>query len=86
MCYGENGTVKFLETLADNVFRHNYSMMQFLNKIELWENFGVTQAYTLKMQFFFQEKRVTKFGKSKARVAILDFESLQKGTTLLEDL
>jgi hypothetical protein len=26
MCYGENGTVKFLETLADNVFRHNYSM------------------------------------------------------------
>jgi len=25
---GENGTVKFLETLADNVFRHNYSMMQ----------------------------------------------------------
>jgi hypothetical protein len=27
MCYEENGTVKFLETLADNVFRHNYSMM-----------------------------------------------------------
>jgi hypothetical protein len=27
-CYGENGTVKFFETLADNVFRHNYSMMQ----------------------------------------------------------
>jgi hypothetical protein len=25
---GENGTVKFLETLADNVFRHYYSMMQ----------------------------------------------------------
>jgi hypothetical protein len=25
ICYGENGTVKFLETLADNVFRHNYS-------------------------------------------------------------
>jgi hypothetical protein len=22
MCYGENGTVKFFETLADNVFRH----------------------------------------------------------------
>jgi hypothetical protein len=30
MCYGENGTVKFFETLADNVFRHNYSMMQIL--------------------------------------------------------
>jgi hypothetical protein len=29
MCYGENGTVKFFETLADNVFRHNY-----------WEYFG----------------------------------------------
>jgi hypothetical protein len=28
MCYGENGTVKFFETLADNVFRHNYSKMQ----------------------------------------------------------
>jgi hypothetical protein len=24
----QNGTVKFFETLADNVFRHNYSMMQ----------------------------------------------------------
>jgi hypothetical protein len=28
MCYGENGTVNFFETLVDNVFRHNYSMMQ----------------------------------------------------------
>jgi hypothetical protein len=28
MCYGESGTVKFFETLADDVFRHNYSMMQ----------------------------------------------------------
>jgi hypothetical protein len=34
MCCGENGTVKFLETLADNVFRHNYSMMQILKKNE----------------------------------------------------
>ena len=48
MCYGENDTVKFLETLADNVFRHNYSMMQILKKNELWEYVGVTQAYTLK--------------------------------------
>jgi hypothetical protein len=23
---GENGTVKFFDTLADNVFRHNYSV------------------------------------------------------------
>jgi hypothetical protein len=33
MCYGENGTVKFFETLADNVFGHNYSMMQIKKKI-----------------------------------------------------
>ena len=32
MCYGEKGTVEFLETLADNVFRHNYSMMQIKKK------------------------------------------------------
>jgi transcriptional/translational regulatory protein YebC/TACO1 len=34
MCYGENGTVKFFETLADNVFRHNYSMRQILKKLK----------------------------------------------------
>jgi hypothetical protein len=28
MCYGENGTVKFLENLTANVFSHRYSMMQ----------------------------------------------------------
>jgi hypothetical protein len=33
MCYGENGMVNFFETLADNVFRHNYSMMQILKKL-----------------------------------------------------
>jgi hypothetical protein len=33
-CYGENGPVKFFETLADNVFRHNYSMMQNKKKNE----------------------------------------------------
>ena len=48
MCYGKNGKVKFLETLADNVFRHNYSMMQIKKKIDLLENFEVTQVYTLK--------------------------------------
>jgi hypothetical protein len=51
MCYAENGTVKFLETLADNVFTHNYSMMEIKKKNELWENFGVT-AYTLKKQLY----------------------------------
>jgi hypothetical protein len=50
MCYGENGTVKFFETLEDNVFRHNYSMMQNLKKIDRWENFRVTQVYTLKVK------------------------------------
>ena len=33
MCYGENGTVNFFETLADNVLRHIYSMMQIKKKI-----------------------------------------------------
>jgi hypothetical protein len=33
MCYGENGTVNFFETLADNVFRHNYSMVHRIKKI-----------------------------------------------------
>ena len=45
MCYGEKGTVKLLETLADNVFRHNYSMMQIYKKKKNGENFGVTQVY-----------------------------------------
>ena len=33
MCFGENGTVQFLETLADNILRHSYSMMQIKKKI-----------------------------------------------------
>jgi hypothetical protein len=42
MCYGENGTVKFLEILADNVFRHNYSMMQIKKiKPKAGRNFGI---------------------------------------------
>ena len=32
MCYGGNGTVKFLETLPENVFRHNYAMVQIKNQ------------------------------------------------------
>jgi hypothetical protein len=44
MCYGENGTVKFVETVADNVFRHD----AYLKKIKRWENSRVTQVYTLK--------------------------------------
>jgi len=47
MCYRENGTVKFLETLADNVFRQLFNDAN-LKEIELWEHFGVTQDYTLK--------------------------------------
>ena len=46
MCYRENGTVKFLETLPENVFRHNYSIEQIKKK--WWEHFAVTQAYTFK--------------------------------------
>jgi hypothetical protein len=44
MCYGENSTMKFVETLADNVFRRDAN----LNKIKRWENSRVTQVYTLK--------------------------------------
>jgi hypothetical protein len=40
ICYGENGTVKFFETLADNVFRHNYSMMQIKKKLNDGKNLG----------------------------------------------
>jgi hypothetical protein len=38
MCYGENGTVKFLETLPDNVFKHSYSVMQIKKKkmVKFW--------------------------------------------------
>ena len=39
MCYGENGTVKYLENMADNIFSHRYSMKK------CW----VAQAYTLKL-------------------------------------
>ena len=56
MCYRENGTVKFLETLADNVFRHNYSMIH-IYKNELWENFGVTQVYPLKRIYIYAWKK-----------------------------
>jgi hypothetical protein len=41
--HGEN-----FETLADNVFRHNYSMMQILKKLNDGKMFRVTQVYTLK--------------------------------------
>jgi hypothetical protein len=44
MCYGENSTMKFVETVADNVFRRDAN----LNKIKRWENSRVTQVYTLK--------------------------------------
>jgi hypothetical protein len=30
MCYGENGMVKFFETLANNVFRHNYTSLEII--------------------------------------------------------
>jgi hypothetical protein len=36
---GGNETVKFLETLEDNVFRQNYYMVQFLFYFEIWGNF-----------------------------------------------
>ena len=49
MCYGENGTVKFLKTLADNALRHtgNYSMMQIKKKLNSGENFGLPRPTPL---------------------------------------
>jgi len=41
MCYGENGTVKFLETLADNVARHTYLMMQIKKKLNYGKILGL---------------------------------------------
>jgi len=51
MCYAENGTVKFLETLADNVFTHNYSMMEIKKKMNYGKILGLP-AYTLKKQLY----------------------------------
>ena len=45
MCYGENGTVKFLEMYLGITIPWCK-----LKKINRCENFGVTQAYTLKFR------------------------------------
>jgi hypothetical protein len=42
--------VNFFETLADNVFKHSYPMMQILKKDEQWDKMGLTQVYTLNWQ------------------------------------
>jgi hypothetical protein len=52
MCYGDNGTVKFLETLADNVLSHNYSMMQILKKLNYGKMLGLPRPTPLKLNFF----------------------------------
>jgi hypothetical protein len=50
MCYAENGTVKFLETLADNLFTHNYSMMQILKKMNYGKMLGFLKPTPLSRQ------------------------------------
>jgi hypothetical protein len=45
ICYGENGMVKFFETLADNVFRHNYSMMQMKDSNRYAHLFLIEREY-----------------------------------------
>jgi hypothetical protein len=56
MCYGENGTVKFLETLADNVFRYNYSMMQIKTKLNYRKILGLPRPTPLNPKWItFQE-------------------------------
>jgi hypothetical protein len=44
----KRGTVNFFETLADNVFRHIYSMMQIKEKIKRWEKLGLHRSTPLK--------------------------------------
>jgi hypothetical protein len=52
MCYAENGMVKFLETLADNVFTHNYSMMQILKKNNYGKILGLPRPTPLKFNLY----------------------------------
>jgi len=48
MWYGENGTLKFLEILADNVFRHKkYSMMQIKKKMNNGKILGLPMSTSL---------------------------------------
>ena len=47
MCYGENGMVKFLETLADHVFRHKYSMIQIFFKLNYGKILGLPRSTPL---------------------------------------
>ena len=50
MCYGENGTVKFLETLVDNVFRPNYSMMQIKKNLNNGKILGLPRPTPLRQK------------------------------------
>ena len=62
MCYAENGTVKFLETLADNVFTHNYSMMQIKNKMNCGKILGLPRPTPLTL-YSYSEKSYKVFMK-----------------------
>ena len=59
MSYAEHCTVQFLETLADNVFRYNYSIMQIWKAIELWKIWGWPRPTPLSGAFFNQSAAIT---------------------------
>jgi hypothetical protein len=59
MCYGENGSVKFLETLADNVFRHCYSIMQIKKKLNYGKILGLPRPTTLNHVIIIKTKVTT---------------------------
>ena len=50
MCYGEKSTVKFLETLPDNVVRHKYSMMQIKKKMNYAKMLGLPRSTPLNVR------------------------------------
>ena len=47
--------VKFFETLADNVFRHNYSMMQLKKKFNDGKILGYPRSTPLKRVIFLSD-------------------------------
>jgi hypothetical protein len=71
MCYGDNGTVKFLETLTDNAFSHNYSRMQIWKKLNYVKILGLPRPTTLNHVIIIK----TKFLLTQAYVTVADFDS-----------
>jgi hypothetical protein len=59
MGYGENGTVTFFETLTDDVFRHNYSMMQIKTKMNNGKISRLPRPTDIHIYFWLKENILT---------------------------